>query len=83
MSNFQQFEAKRSFAKNIFVDKIILINADEYQFNLLVKIINFKKVTKIKNQEKKEQKEHKLKSLYALFEGRKRLLMLLKMEYFY
>ena len=83
MSNFQQFEAKRSFAKNIFVDKIILINADEYQFNLLVKIMNFKKVTKLKNQEKKEQKEHTLKSLYALFEGRKRLLMLLRLEYFY
>ena len=47
--------------------------------DLLAEIINFKKHTKPRSQEKKREKEIVLQNLYNFFEGReKKLLMLLK-----
>ena len=55
MYNFQQFETIRYFAQNIFGGKITLVNADEYQYNLLVEIISFKKKNETKSKEKEKQ----------------------------
>ena len=51
--NFQKFEIIRSFAKNIFRDKITLTNVDEHQSNLLAGIMIFTKNKNQKNPEKK------------------------------
>ena len=41
---------------------------------MLVEILNFRKQVKLKNGEKKQQKEDVLKNLYNLFQGRERVL---------
>ena len=48
--------------------------ANEYQTDLLVEIMNFRKNTKPKSQEKKQEKEIVLENLYCFFEGRERVL---------
>ena len=50
--------------------------------DLLAEIINFKKNTKPRSQEKKQEKEIVLNNLYNFFEGREKYLMLLKAKYF-
>ena len=41
--------------------------ANEYQTDLLVEIMNFRKNTKPKSQEKKQEKEIVLENLYNIF----------------
>ena len=48
--------------------------ADEYQTNLLVQIINFRKNTKPRSQENKQEKEMVLENLYKFSEGRGKVL---------
>ena len=55
--------------------------ADKYQTDLLVQITNFRKNTKLRIQEKKQ--EIVLENLYNFFEGREKMLLtLLKAKYF-
>ena len=56
--------------------------ANKYQSDLLAEIINFKKNTKPRSQEKKREKEIFLQNLYNVFEGRKKFLKLLKAKCF-
>ena len=53
---------------------ITLKEADEDQSSLLNEIMDFRKKTRSRNPEKKQEKKDILKNLYALFEGRKRVL---------
>ena len=52
--NFQQHETIRSFAKNIFVGKSTLDNADKDQSDLLNDFIDFNKRAKPRDIEKKK-----------------------------
>ena len=52
----------------------MLEKANEYQTDLLKEIMKFKKKTKPRNQEKKQEKEIVLDNLYYFFEGRERVL---------
>ena len=57
----------RTFGKDIYDGAIMLKEADKYQKDLLVEIMNFKKNTKPKSPEKKKKKQEKyivLKNLY-------------------
>ena len=63
-----------TFGGDIYNGKVTLKEAGENQSSLLVEIMNFKKKTGPQNTEKKQEKRDILKDLYALFEGRKRVL---------
>ena len=52
----------------------MLEKVNEYQTDLLAEIINFKKNTKPRSQEKKQEKEIVLNNLYNFFEGREKIL---------
>ena len=56
-----------TFDGGIYNGKITLKEADEDQSSLLVEIMNFKKITRSQNPEKKQEKKDALKNLYALF----------------
>ena len=58
----------------IYNAKITLGKASEDQSSLLVEIASFKKKTKPQNLEKKQEKKDILKNLYALFEGREKII---------
>ena len=69
------FPTKNTFGGEIYKSKITLKEADEDHSSLLLGIINFDSKIKPKNAEKKKQrKEDVLENLYALFEGRERVL---------
>ena len=55
----------RCFTKNNFNNRISLDEADEYQVELLIKIIDFKNNTKPKSPERKKET---LQSIYSLFD---------------
>ena len=48
--------------------------ANEYQTDLLAEIMNFRKNTKPKSQEKKTRKRNCSRNLYNFFEGREKIL---------
>ena len=54
--------------------KLRLKKLIKYQTDLLAKIMNFRKNTKPRSQEKKQEKEIVLKNLYNFFEGREKVL---------
>ena len=51
--NFQQYQTKRSFAKNTFSGKISLDNGDKDRRDLLKGLIGFNKRSKLRSMEKK------------------------------
>ena len=54
--------------------KLRLKKLIKYQTDLLAKIMNFRKNTKPRSQEKKQEKEIVLENLYNFFEGREKIL---------
>ena len=73
--SFKNFQTIRTFGKDIYDGTIKLEEADEYQTNLLVEIMNFKKNTKPRSPEKKQEKEIALKNLKNNFsEGREKII---------
>ena len=52
----------------------MLEKANEYQINLLVKIMKFRKNTKPRSEEKKQEKEIVLRNLHNFFEGREKII---------
>ena len=62
--SFENFQTIKTFGRDICEGKITIEEADEYQANLLVEIMNFKKNTKSRNRGKKQEKEIVLKNLY-------------------
>ena len=72
--SFKSFQTINTFGNDIYNGEITSKEADDNQVNLLVEIINFKKKTKAQDPEKKQERKDILKILYALFEGRERVL---------
>ena len=67
--SFKNFQTIKTFGQDIHEGKITIKEADEYQTNLLTKILNFMKNTEPRSQEKKQEKEIVFKNLYNFFEG--------------
>ena len=51
--SFKNFQTIKTFGRDIYKGKITIKEADEYQANLLTEIMNFRKNTKPRSQEKK------------------------------
>ena len=81
--SFKNFQTIKAFGRDIYEGKITIKEADEYQKDLLVKIMNFRK-TKKKKKSKKKNKEEKvfLKTFIIFGREEKKLLTLLKAKYF-
>ena len=62
--SFKNFETIKTFGQDIYEGKITIKEADEYQVNLLTEILNFRKNTKPRSQEKKQEKKIALDNLY-------------------
>ena len=72
--NFKNFQTIKTFGRDIYEGKITIKGADEYKTDLLTEILNFRKNTKPRSQEKKQEKEIVLKNLFNFFEGREKTL---------
>ena len=59
---FKNFQTIKTFGRDIYEGKVTIKEADEYQADLLVEIMNFKKNTKPRSQEKKKKKKLFLKT---------------------
>ena len=68
------FKIFQTFGRDIYDGKITIQEANEYQTDLLAETINFKKHTKPRSQEKKQEKEIVLTNLHNFFEGREKVL---------
>ena len=56
--SFKNFQTIKTFGRDIYEGKITIKEADEYQKDLLVETMSFKKHTKPRNQEKKTRKRN-------------------------
>ena len=72
--SFKNFWTINTFGRNIYNGRFTLKEADEDQSSLLVEIMDFKKKIRPQNLEKKQEDKDILKSFYALFEGREKVL---------
>ena len=72
--SFKNFQTIKTFGRDIYEGKITIEEADKYQTGLLVEIMNFRKNTKPRSQEKKREKEIVLENLHRFFEGREKVL---------
>ena len=70
--SFKNFQTIKTFGRDIYESKSTIKEANEYQTDLLTEIMNFKKNTKPRSPEKKQEKEIVLTNLYNFFEGRER-----------
>ena len=71
---FKNFQTIKTFGRDIYEGKITIEEANEYQTNLLAKIMNFRKNTKPRSHEKKEKKQIVLENLYNFFKGTEKIL---------
>ena len=51
--SFKNFQTIKTFGRHIYEGKITIVEADKYQNDLLVEIINFRKNKKARSSEKK------------------------------
>ena len=56
--SFKNFQTIKTFGRDIYEGKITIEEANEYQTNLLAEIMNFRKNTKPRSQEKKTRKRN-------------------------
>ena len=56
--SFKNFQTIKTFGRDIYEGKITIKEADEYQADLLTEIMNFRKNTKPRSQEKKTRKRN-------------------------
>ena len=54
--SFKIFQTIKTFGRDIYEGKITIEEANEYQTDLLAEIMNFRKNTKARSQEKKQEK---------------------------
>ena len=81
--SFKNFQAIKTFGRDIYEGKITIEEANEYQTNLLAEIMNFRKNTKPKSREKKNNKKKLcLKTCIIFLRVEKKFLTLLKGKYF-
>ena len=78
---FKNFQTK-AFGRDIYEVKITIKEADEYQADLLIEIINFRKKTKPRSQERKREKKLFIKTCIIFLRVGKEFLMLSKAKYF-
>ena len=71
----------KTFGRDIYKDKITIKEADEYPADLLTEIMNFRKNTKSRSQEKNEKKKLLFKTCIIFLRVEKKFLMLLKGKY--
>ena len=74
MYSFKNFQTIKTFGRDIYDGTITLEEADKYQTALLAEIMNFRKNTEPRSQEKMQEKEIVLKNLYNFSEGREKVL---------
>ena len=72
--SFKFFQTIKTFGRDIYEGKTTRKEADEYQTDLLAEIMDFRKNTKPRSQEKKQEKEIVLENLYNFFESREKIL---------
>ena len=70
--SFKNFQT--TFGRDIYYGTITLEEPNKNQTNLLAEIMNFRKNTRPRSPEKKQEKEIILKNLYNFFEGREKIL---------
>ena len=80
--SFKNFRTIKTFGRDIYEGKITLENSNEYQTDLLAEIINFKKKTKPRSQEKYKEKKLFFKTCIIFLRVEKKFLTLLKAKYF-
>ena len=80
--SFENFQTIKTFSRDIYEGEIIIEEADEYQSNLLVEIMSFKKNTKSRNREKNKKKKLFLKTCIIFGREEKMFLTFLKAKYF-
>ena len=83
--SFEDFQAIKTFGRDIYEGKITIKEADEYQKDLLVEIKSFKKHAKPRSLEKKKTNKKKklfLKTCIVFLRVEKEFLTLLKAKYF-
>ena len=80
--SFKTFKTMETFGRDLYNGKINTEESDEYQKDLLVEIMIFKKHTKPRSLEKKQVKEIILKNLYLFLRAEKWFLTRLKSKYF-
>ena len=68
--SFKNFQTTKTFGRDIYECEITIEEANEYQANLLAEIMNFRKNTKPRSQEKKQEKEIVRENLHIFFDGR-------------
>ena len=79
--SFKNFQTIKTFGRDIYEGKITIKQADEYQKDLLVEIMSFKKHTKPRSQEKNMKKKF-LKTCIVFLRAGEEFLTLLKAKYF-
>ena len=72
--SFKSFQTIKTFGPDTYESKITIEEADKHQTHLLVEIMNFRKNTKPRSQEKKREKEIVLENLHNFFQGREKIL---------
>ena len=83
--SFRNFQTIKTFGRDIYEGKITIEEADQYQTNLLVEIMNFRKNMKPRSQQKKKRKKKNklfLKTCINFERVEKKFLTLLKANYF-
>ena len=78
--SFKNFQTTKTFGRDIYEGKIMIEEADEYQTNLLIEIMNFRKNQGVKKKHKK--KKLFLKTCINFGKVEKKFLTLLKKKYF-
>ena len=66
--SIKNFQTIKTFGQDICEGKITVKEADEYQTDLFTEILNFRKNTKPRSQEKKQENKIVFKNLYNFFE---------------
>ena len=77
--SFKNFQTIKTFGRDIYEGKITIKEADEYQADLLTEILNFRKHTKPRSEEKNKKKKLFFKSF---FEDREKILNALESKIF-
>ena len=70
--SFKNFQTIKTASRDIYEGNITIEEANKYQTSLLAESMSFKKNTKPRSQEKKQEKEILLENLYNFYEGREK-----------
>ena len=80
--SFKNFQTIKTFGRDIYEGKITIKEADDYQADLFTEIMSFRKNTKPRSQEKKQEKKLFLITCIIFLRVEKMFLMLLNTKYF-